>query len=446
MITAATELCDAVKEAISTAAGGWLAPVTDIIAQIASAVTLGGAEVTTNNTTWCDNSTSAIETGAGSWVAPVTDGMNSVAAAVVTGGETSTANTTTWCGNATAAIKALVPSWGTETTSGMDTVAAAVTTGGETSTANTSTWCGNITAKIKSLVPGWGSETTSGMGTVSAAVTTGGATAVANTGTWCGNVALAIGAGGTSWISKMSAGMGGVVEAVTSGGASAVTSTKLWTADAGGVIDTWAASAQSSVASVGRSIDDMNAKIAEQEREAGRISERDDNGEYNRSDEWVDVEGIIIESSGADESGASARGWNPTQDKKWEGGTTDTRLDLLTGASGQGLWFTEYAWDQLTSAEQDALRESTKGLVSNDLKSVVEEFASGGFIPRDMYAKVHAGEFVVPKRSVDDFINGPRGVTINNHYNIGNVYGVDDLNRLLDEHDRKITRSLRMLI
>ena len=441
VVTAATELCGKVKTAITNAVAGWVTPITDILGKIASAVTSGGKTVTTNNTTWCDDSTTAITTGSGKWTTPITDSMGKVAAAVTTGGKTATTNNTTWCNDSSTAI---------ETGSGK-----------------------------------WTTKIVAGMGKIAAAVTTGGKTAVTNTGTWCSNVTSTIGTGGTNWISKMNTGMGGVVAAITSGGVSAVTSTKLWTASAGGVIDNWAAEAQSSITAVGNSIDAMNRRLDEQQRERDRLEQ-----EHAERDERQEVEtpasGMIIISAGEgdDYKDAAARGVAAGSGDPWSGRSQAGLQEVLSGISGD-LWFTESAWSGLSSEMQDELRSMVSGIVSDDYSTITQDFrsgasgttdtsgetedshiegepevrpdtdreavdtsgfAEGGYIPYDMTAKVHAGEFVVPRQSVDEFLGRARGTTVNNTYNIGNVYGVNDLNRLLAEHDRKLVRTLRGLV
>ncbi len=69
------------------------------------------------------------------------------------------------------------------------------------------------------------------------------------------------------------------------------------------------------------------------------------------------------------------------------------------------------------------------------------KFQHGGPVTEDMNADIHKGEYVVPKKGalvMKDTNPGHVKIT----YNFGNVYGVNDLNQLLEKHDRDLYRKL----
>lgn len=73
------------------------------------------------------------------------------------------------------------------------------------------------------------------------------------------------------------------------------------------------------------------------------------------------------------------------------------------------------------------------------------KFQRGGPITKDLNADLHEGEYVVPKKGALVMTDSkPTHVKIS--YNFGNVYGVNDLEKLLDKHDRKLYRQLESLI
>ena len=73
------------------------------------------------------------------------------------------------------------------------------------------------------------------------------------------------------------------------------------------------------------------------------------------------------------------------------------------------------------------------------------KFQRGGPITKDLNADLHSGEWVVPKKGALVMTNStPSHVKIS--YSFGNVYGVDDLKKLLDTHDRDLYRKLESLV
>ena len=73
------------------------------------------------------------------------------------------------------------------------------------------------------------------------------------------------------------------------------------------------------------------------------------------------------------------------------------------------------------------------------------KFQHGGPITKDLNADLHEGEYVVPKKGALVMSDSkPTHVKIS--YNFGNVYGVNDFEKLLDKHDRKLYRQLESLI
>ena len=74
-------------------------------------------------------------------------------------------------------------------------------------------------------------------------------------------------------------------------------------------------------------------------------------------------------------------------------------------------------------------------------------YKKGGPIPEDMNVDVHKGEYVVPKAGA--LVMGgssPKDGHVQMTYNIGTVNGVDDLEKLLEKHDRDLYRRLVSLV
>ena len=74
-------------------------------------------------------------------------------------------------------------------------------------------------------------------------------------------------------------------------------------------------------------------------------------------------------------------------------------------------------------------------------------YEDGGPIPEDMNVDVHKGEYVVPKAGA--LVMGgssPKDGHVQMTYNIGTVNGVDDLEKLLEKHDRDLYRRLVSLV
>ena len=133
---------------------------------------------------------------------------------------------------------------------------------------------------------------------------------------------------------------------------------------------------------------------------------------------------------------ASGRRANATS---WTGTARD-----LEDVSGRGAYMTQRAWDSLTPTQQESLSGVILGIATS-AGAIVESFAKGGFVPYDMQADIHRGEFIVPAREVDEFMKGKK-INITNTYNFGTVYGVDELQKLLDRRDRELVRKLGALI
>ena len=73
------------------------------------------------------------------------------------------------------------------------------------------------------------------------------------------------------------------------------------------------------------------------------------------------------------------------------------------------------------------------------------KFQRGGPVDEDLNADLHRGEYVVPRKGalvMKDSNPGHVKIT----YNFGNVYGVNDLNQLLEKHDRDLYRKLVALV
>ena len=379
-------------------------------------------------------------------MAETATGMVDAVAEITSGGLDAVVEFTTWVADSASEITSGVVDWVSGTETGMVDTVAEVTSGGKDAVTETTTWTGDVADEIETGATPWETTTSDGMDDVAAAVETGGATATTNTTTWCGNVESAIGTGGTNWISKMSTGMGGVVEAITSGGVSAVTGTKLWTAEAGGVIDQWATDAAAAVADVAYSIDALNAKWAEQQ--TNYISDISDEPEPDKDNPLGIPEHTITQITELEGGGWRAN-WYTNGRQENMGSTQDNLVDLIGG-----MQVTQKVWGQMTPDQQYNLRQSGGGPVHTGLDTDpappsggrISGYAHGGLIPQDMVAQVHAGEFVVPKREVDEFLNGSRGMDITINYNIGTVYGVNDLQRLLDKHDKELVRKLGALV
>ncbi len=65
----------------------------------------------------------------------------------------------------------------------------------------------------------------------------------------------------------------------------------------------------------------------------------------------------------------------------------------------------------------------------------------GGYVGEDQDARIHKGEYIIPKKGVLVATNtAPSHVKIT--YNIGSVTGVDDMEKLLAKHDRDLYRKL----
>lgn len=73
------------------------------------------------------------------------------------------------------------------------------------------------------------------------------------------------------------------------------------------------------------------------------------------------------------------------------------------------------------------------------------KFQHGGPVKEDVNADIHKGEWVVPKHGALVMTDSkPSHVKIS--YSFGNVYGVNDLEKLLQKHDRDLYRKLESLV
>jgi len=72
--------------------------------------------------------------------------------------------------------------------------------------------------------------------------------------------------------------------------------------------------------------------------------------------------------------------------------------------------------------------------------------AKGGPVTEDSDARIHEGEYVVPKAGALVMEGGGKPAHMQMTYNIGTVLGVDHLESLLDKHDRELYRRLVSLV
>lgn len=70
----------------------------------------------------------------------------------------------------------------------------------------------------------------------------------------------------------------------------------------------------------------------------------------------------------------------------------------------------------------------------------------GGKIVKTGEVTVHEGEFIIPKSGALVKTDGNSRMDINVTYNIGTVYGVDNLEKLLEKHDRVLYKKLMGLV
>jgi TP901 family phage tail tape measure protein len=109
-------------------------------------------------------------------------------------------------------------------------------------------------------------------------------------------------------------------------------------------------------------------------------------------------------------------------------------------------WFEKPEWSRIC---QDYVNKSITDEQYDWLRQF-KKLDKGGFIPATTPAMVHEGEFVVPKAGAlilnSDTNNSTSPITIITNYDIGNVYGVDDLQRVLDAYNKKLVKKLEALV
>lgn len=102
----------------------------------------------------------------------------------------------------------------------------------------------------------------------------------------------------------------------------------------------------------------------------------------------------------------------------------------------------------VTSAASSAVSAATSAVssaasaVSGALSGVLGSYQTGGYVQETGLAYLHRGEYVVPKKEQRSNLVTVENVTYFN----APIYGVDDLNRLLDDHDRELLKKIRMAI
>ena len=73
------------------------------------------------------------------------------------------------------------------------------------------------------------------------------------------------------------------------------------------------------------------------------------------------------------------------------------------------------------------------------------EYAKGGYVPYDQFARVHEGEYVIPAQGAP-VLSGGRDIVLNVVYNIESILGIDDFEAVFNEHDQKLLNKLQSLI
>jgi hypothetical protein len=140
--------------------------------------------------------------------------------------------------------------------------------------------------------------------------------------------------------------------------------------------------------------------------------------------------------------GGSAGGG--TRDQMWNSSFYAGDVVTIRGRADRGEWTivsegTKKGRVRIKKGNE-RIAEYTKDLI------LVPQLATGGYIGRDMLANLHEGEYVVPAADVKAAGGIGGGMSIVNHYSFGNVYGVDELQKLLDRRDRELVRKLGALI
>ena len=139
-------------------------------------------------------------------------------------------------------------------------------------------------------------------------------------------------------------------------------------------------------------------------------------------------------------------GWS----RRWANGNGnggfehDHILGSMNDAIG-GRHVLQSVFDALTEPQQQDFKNSHGGIVDDTTHEVTQQFATGGYVPYDMNADIHKGEYVIPARGAP-VLSGGKDINLNITYNMGDIIGIDDLQSILGQHDQKLLSKLQSLI
>ena len=312
---------------------------------------------------------------------------------------------------------------------GLVNVASKVTSEGLLIVAEFLTWCTDATSEITSGGVDFVTEMATGLVNVATQVTTGGVTIVTNFGTWCTNAGTKIIEGAAAWLATIS----GWVDSIIG---------------ENGILTGW----YNAVVALFGKLKNIKITWPEIPNPFAKVK-----GWYDTAMSYISKISGIGGDGGEDGVGEpeaprvrvvtnlrkTSTGWAASGRRANATSWTGTARDL-EDVSGRGAYMTQRAWDSLTPTQQESLSGVILGIATS-AGAIVESFAKGGFVPYDMQADIHRGEFIVPAREVDEFMKGKK-INIVNNYNFGTVYGVDELHKLLDRRDRELVRKLGALI
>ena len=402
-------------------AGTVVAEFTTMAVSWVAETVLGGANAVLAIATGIANMAAEVLADAGTVVAEFTTMATSFVAEITTGG-----------------IDAV-----TEMATGLVNVASKVTSKGLLIVAEFLTWCTDATSEITSGGVDFVTEMATGLTNVASKVTTGGVTIVTNFGTWCTNAGTKITEGAAAWLATIS----GWVDSIIG---------------ENGILTGW----YNSVVALFGKLKDIKITWPDIPNPFARIK-----GWYDDAMSYIS----LIPGMGGDAGGVIGEdGEEPVtptpppqrvpvityidydaDDEEWSISGRDANGNLWDGTADKGymdrvlrsipdFYITPAALTKLSSELQDDAKASLQGIATAQGQEV-SQFAKGGFVPYDMQADIHRGEFIVPAREVDEFMKGKK-INIVNNYTFGNVYGVDELQKLLDRRDRELVRKLGALV
>jgi len=182
-------------------------------------------------------------------------------------------------------------------------------------------------------------------------------------------------------------------------------------------------------------------------------------------------------SSKVKESGPHASEWVTSvsgSGSSWNANWNDNGKVEYFGASNTlysliaGMYVSESVWNSLNDAQKKGLIKHGRGPVSStgailpitetgdiikepelvltngpDIPPEDMQFKKGGEVPETGIALVHEGEWVIPTKG-GPVMTGGKDITLNMTYNISGAG--DDLNNILEKHDRDLLRKLKMLV